>query len=112
MALGIPGGDASGAVNPYGWGHVWAPSLQAVLPAHVLSGNGGGRWENWITNGRPALMAGGLFELVCIPSSFRYSINAVQQMPGSESGNPPDAWSSAICNASIGEGKQSLAIYD
>ena len=33
-------------------------------------------------------------------------------MPGSESGNPPDAWSSAICNANIGEGKQSFAVYD
>ena len=48
-------------------------------------------------------MAGGSFELVCTPSSFHYSITGVQQIPGSESGNPPDAWSAAICAAVIGE---------
>ena len=114
MALGLPGGDGSGAVNPYQWGHSWPASLQAVLPAsiHPVGPSGGGRWENWITNGRPAVMAGGAFELVCTPSDFYYAINGVRQMPGSESGNPPDAWTAAICAAVVGEAKQGLTVFD
>ena len=57
-------------------------------------------------------MAGGVFELVCIPSSFHYSIDGVQQMPGSESGNPPDAWTAAICAAVVAEAKQGLTVFD
>ena len=57
-------------------------------------------------------MAGGTCKLVCTPSSFHYSINGAQQTPGSESGNPPDAWSAAICAAVMGEAKQSFTVYD
>ena len=57
-------------------------------------------------------MAGGVFELVYIPSSFHYSINGVQQMPGSECGQPPDAWTAAICAAVVAEAKQGLTVFD
>ena len=32
-------------------------------------------------------------------------------MPGSESGNPPDAWTAAICAAVVGEAKQGLTVF-
>ena len=50
--------------------------------------------------------------MVCIPSSFHYSIKGVQQVPGAESGNPPDNWSAAIYAAVIGEAKQSFTVND
>ena len=56
-------------------------------------------------------MAGGVFELVCTPSDFYYSINGVRQVPGSESGNPPDAWTPAICAAVVDEAKQGLTVF-
>ena len=71
MVLAMPGGDGTGTVSPNQWGHEWPASLAAVLPAHVRDVvPGGGRWKNWIQNGRPAVMAGGSFELVCTPTEF------------------------------------------
>ena len=56
-------------------------------------------------------MGGEDFELVCTPSDFYYSINGVRQVPGSESWNPPDAWTPAICAAVVDEAKQGLTVY-
>ena len=94
------------------WGHSFPANVQAVMPASALAASGGGRFERWHHNARSALMAGGSFELVVTPSSFHYSMNGVQQVSGSQSGNPPDAWSAALCAEVVAEGKQSFTVYD